>query len=197
MNRFLQRQPARPGKPQAGTAAVEFAVTAVIFFLFVFGILEIARILYVFNTIQEVTRRAAAAAVHVYPTDAAAIASLKQNAVFRDSPGALLMAPPVTDSHVRIDYLAYDLSVIPTGALPSCAARNRQICMADPHSGSCVRFVQVRICDPGNASACVAVRSQGVFPLVSLPLPIPKATTIALVETLGYRQSMSPCPPGS
>lgn len=196
MKRSFLRQPTRPRTSQAGTAAVEFAFTALIFFMFVFGILELARVMYVFNTLQEVTRRAAAAAVNVYPTNTAAIASLKQDAVFRSSSGALVLAPPVTDSWVRIEYLAYDLSVIPTSSLPSCAANNQQICMANPHSGSCIHFVQVRVCDPSDTSACIAAQSQAVFPLINFPISLPTAPTIATVETLGYQEGLPPCPPG-
>jgi hypothetical protein len=195
MDRSWQRHVVRPTTSQGGTAAVEFAIVALFFFMLVFGILEIARIMYVFNTLQEVTRRAAAAAVNVYPSDMAALASLKQDAVFRSSPGELLLAPPITDSYVRIEYLAYDLSVIPTSSLPSCAATNQQACMANPRSGSCIRFVQVQVCDPGNTSTCVAAQSQAMFPLINLSILLPKAPTISPVETLGYRQGISPCPP--
>ena len=66
MDRSLQRQTVPRRTSQAGTTAVEFAITSIFFFLLVFGILELARIMYVFNTLQEVTRRAAAAAVNVY-----------------------------------------------------------------------------------------------------------------------------------
>jgi hypothetical protein len=195
MDRSLQRQVARPLNSQAGTAAVEFAVVALFFFTLVFGILEIARIMYVINTLQEVTRRAAAAAVNVYPTDTAALASLKQDAVFRSSPGELLLGPPITDSYVRIEYLAHDLSVIPASSLPSCAATNQQTCMANPRSDNCIHFVQVQVCDPSNTSTCVSAQSHAMFPLVNLPIPLPKALTISPVETLGYKRGVSPCPP--
>lgn len=187
-------KPKRPRTPQSGTAAVEFAVIALVFFLFVFGILEVSRVMYVYNTLQESTRRAAAAAANVYPTDATAIAHLKQDAVFRTSPGQLFLGAPVSDSHIRIDYLAYDLSVIPANALPRCAAVNQQICMANPHSASCIHFVEVRVCDPNDTGTCVAAQSQGMFPLVSFPVPLPTAPTIVPVETLGYKQGVAPCP---
>jgi hypothetical protein len=185
----------RPRISQAGTAAVEFAIVALVFFLFVFGILEVARVMYVYNTLQESTRRAAAAAAQVYPSDTAAITRLKQDAVFRSSAGELVLGAPVSDSHIRIDYLAHDLSMIPAGALPTCAADNQKICMANPLSASCIHFVEVRVCDPANAATCVATRSRGMFPLVSLPVPLPTALTIVPVETLGYRQGVPPCTP--
>lgn len=185
---------------QAGTAAIEFALVAMVFFTFVFGIIEVSRLLFVFNALQEVTRRAAEAAVNVYPRDTDGIAQLKQWAVFRSSPGELVLGSPVSDGHVRLDYLAYDLSVIPKGAWPSCAAQNRQICMANPQSSSCIRFVQVRICDPAQADNCKRVVSRMLVPIVSLNVPLPRAETIAPVETLGYRAGTPPCgplPPGT
>ena len=45
---------------QRGVAAVEFALGSLLFFTFVFGVIELARALYVYSTMVEVTRRAAA-----------------------------------------------------------------------------------------------------------------------------------------
>lgn len=197
---FVTRRSRRIPCRQAGTAAIEFALASLVFFTFVFGIIEFSRLLFVLNTLQEVTRRAASAAVNVYPRDTETIALLKQSAVFRNSPGELMLASPVTDNHVRLDYLAHDLSVIPKGSWPSCAAQNRQICMANPNSPSCIRFVQVRICDPAQPDICNRVSSRMLVPLVSLSLPLPRAETIAAVETLGYHAGTPPCsplPPGT
>lgn len=181
---------------QRGSVAIEFALVAIIFFTFVFGIIEIARLMFVYNTLQEVTRRAAAAAANVYPKDASAIAALKQAAVFRNAPGELVLAPPVTDQHVRIAYLTHDLQVIPEAAWPSDAAQNRQICMGNPHAANCIRFVQAQVCDTGTADACNPVRSQMILPLIDLRLPLHKATTITPVGSLGYVAGTPPPPCG-
>jgi hypothetical protein len=173
---------------------VEFALLCVFFFGLVFGIIEFARLMYVYNTLQEVTRRAAAAAVNIYPRDTANITLLKQHAVFRTSPGLLPFAEPVSDSFVRIEYLAHDLSVIPPASWPSCAAQNQMICMADPNSPSCIRFVQVRVCDPGTTDSCVPASYETILPFVKLPAELPTAPTISPVETLGYKAGTPPCP---
>lgn len=191
----MPRPSSRLPRRQTGTAAIEFALVSLVFFSFVFGIIEVSRLLFVFNALQEVTRRAAAAAVNAYPRDTDTIAQIKQAAVFRNSPGELVLGSPVSDNHVRFDYLAYDFSVIPMGSWPSCAAQNRQICMANPKSSSCIRFVQVRICDPARANDCYRVSSSMLVPLVSLSVPLPKAETIAPVETLGYHAGTAPCGP--
>lgn len=188
-------RPKHPSTTRLGATSVEVALLSLVFFTLVFGIIEISRLLYVFNTIQEVTRRAAAAAVNVFPTDTAKIDKLKQHAVFRSSPGALVLAPPITDAHVRLEYLKYDLSVIPQGSWPSDAASNKQICDSNPHASSCIRFVQAELCDPGDTSTCKAVLSQMMVPLFDLQVQLDKATTIAAVETLGYVLGTPPTAP--
>lgn len=181
-------------KRQDGAAAVEFALLALIFFTFVFGIIELARLLYVFNTLQEVTRRAAAAAAGVYATDSNATARVRQYAVFRNTPGELILAPPVTDEHIRLEYLRFDLSVIPPGTLPADAAANRGLCMMDPHAANCIRFVQAQVCDPAESGQCNPVRFQMLLPLIDLRMPLHKATTIAPIESFGYVPGTLPPP---
>lgn len=192
---------------QRGVSAVEFALLATVFFAVVFGIIEVARLLFVFNTLQEVTRRAAAAAVHVYPTDTAGIAQLRQAAVFRNNPGGLLLAAPVGDASLRIDYLALirdpdtlalTMTPIAAASIPNSAARNRQVCMANPNAANCIRLVRVSVCSaatvtPGGAD-CRAPTSQMLVPMLGMRIPLHKATTIAPVESFGYVPGDSPCP---
>lgn len=183
-------------RKEAGVAALEFSMLAVIFFMFVFGIIELARLLFVFNTLQEVTRRAAGAAASVYATDSAANARVRQYAVFRDTPGELILAPPITDEHIRLDYLRFDLTIIPVGNLPADAAANRGLCMMNPRAANCIRFVQARVCDPLEAGGCTPVRFQMLLPLVDLRMPLHKATTITPIESFGYSPgTLPPAPP--
>lgn len=176
----------RPLKTQAGTAAVEFALVAIIFFMFVFGVIELARLLFVYNTLHEVTRRAAAAAVNAYPRDADATAKVRQYAIFRNSPGDLMIANPITDKHIRLEYLRFDLTVIPEASWPDTAGANRQICMMNPRAPTCIRFVQVRVCDPAETGQCNRVTSQMLLPVINLRALFHLATTIVPVESLGY-----------
>lgn len=185
----------RPRKRQTGATAVEFALLAMIFFTLTFGIIEVTRLLFVFNTLQEVTRRAAAAGVNVYPSETTRIAQLRRNAIFRTTPGELLLASPVTDDHIRLDYLRFDLSVIPTASLPESAAANKQLCMLNPRGSSCIRFVQARVCDPEEADECLAVTSRMLLPFLDLRVPLHKATTIATAESLGYVPGTPPPAP--
>lgn len=185
---------------QAGTTAVEVALLAGLFFTLVFGAIEMARIMYVFNTLQEVTRRAAAAAVNVDPRDSEAISKIKQNAVFRDSPGELTLGSPITDNHVRIDYLALTraadgstkMEPVNETSWPTCPGQNRQICMSNPNSPNCIRFVRVQVCDPAESGACDAVPSTLAIPTINFTVKLPRATTIVPAESLGYMPGMAP-----
>ncbi|MDT1883665.1 pilus assembly protein, partial [Acinetobacter baumannii] len=63
-----------PGRTrQQGVAAMEFSLVAIVFFLMFFGMLELTRAMYIVNTLQEVTRRAAALAANSDFSDAAAM----------------------------------------------------------------------------------------------------------------------------
>lgn len=183
---LARRKGWRPLTNQAGTAAVEFAMVAIIFFTFVFCVIELARLLFVFNTLHEVTRRAGAAAVNAYPRDADAIDTVRQYAILRSAPGGLVLADPITDKHIRLEYLRFDLSVIPRASWPNDAGANRQICMMNSHAPTCIRFVQVRVCDPAETGQCNPVTSQMLLSLINMRVPFHRATTIVPVESLGY-----------
>ncbi len=182
-----------PTSRQRGAFAVEFALVALFFFTLVFTIIEVSRALYMWNTLQEVTRRAARAATVTDFSDAAAMDRIRQRAVFRDSAGGLTLGNPITDQHVRIDYLALqsdassNLSQVPIAqaSMPRCPARNRLVCTKDSGDAGCVRMVRVRICAPG-AATCARVPYETLLPFVNFNMNYPVATTIMRAESLGY-----------
>lgn len=183
---------------QAGSVAVEFALVAIIFFTIVFGTLELARFEYLLNTLQEVTRRAAAAAANADYRDSAAMSAVRSGAVFRDSPGPLGLGDPVTSDHVTIDYLSvsktsWDLDHMST--LPACPAGNKSNCMTDPHAGNCIRFVRARICASMDAEGnCNRLPYQMVFPFLDLSgIRLPTAETIVPAGSLGATMGSLPC----
>lgn len=193
INRSSRLNPA-PSK-QHGVAAIEFAMVAIIFFLLFFGIVELARAMYLCNTLQEVTRRATALAVNTDFSDAAAMQVVRERAVFRSSPGILALGDPITDQHVKIDYIHIPLnSTVPTpiaGALPADPRENRLNCARDLHAANCIRLVRVRICLPGdNGSACTPVPYKALVSLIPFSFPLPLSTTIATAETLGMPPGM-------
>ncbi|MFC5478255.1 TadE/TadG family type IV pilus assembly protein [Massilia suwonensis] len=186
---------------QRGGAAVEFALVVIILLTLIIGIMELARAMYICNTLQEVTRRAAALAANTDFSDAAAMQRVRERAIFRTAPGFLTFAAPVTDAHINIDYLAVTpdgasltASPIPKGSLPANPARNQEVCTGNPNDAACIRLVRVRICMPGGG--CDPVLYQSIASLVRIPFPLPQSTTIVTAETLGRPAGVAPAPCG-
>lgn len=194
--------PLPSSKRQRGVAAVEFSLVLVIFLAFVFGVLELARAMYVINTLEEVTRRAASAASNTNFRDVSALNNIRIQSVFRSNPGVLALADPVKDTNVVIDYLSLSrgadgsltMTPIPNGALPSCPASNRLTCLANPNDPSCIQFVRARVCVSDSSGNCTPVPYQMLFPFVNFPLQLPTAVAIVPAASLGYRVGNFPCP---
>ena len=184
---------------QAGVAAVEFSLVVLIFLTIIFATLELARVEYLMNTLMEVTRRAAAAAANANFKDTTALQDIQAQAVFRTSAGPLALGTPVTADNVTIDYLSVSkdtLDLQHMTSLPSCPARNRWNCTADPNGDNCIRFVRARVCasmdDAGN---CQPLSYQQLFPFFDLSgWHIPVAETIVPAGSLGYTVGSMPCP---
>ena len=184
-----------------GALTVEFGVIAMLFFSLLFAVMEVARAMYLLATLQEVTRRAAALAAVSDFSNPAVMDQVRQSALLRSGPGTLMMGQPVTDAHLRIDYLALlrdgggelALTPIASGSLPACPARARLNCIADPNGASCIRFVRVRLCAP-NGNNCDAVNYQPIMPLFGIAGALPAATTIARAESLGLQAGSPMCP---
>ena len=110
-----------------------------------------------------------------------------------------ILGAPVTDEHIRIDYLALSgaggtMSEIPAASLPSCPANNRVTCMQNPYGPSCIRLVRARLCDPADTGQCVRVAYQPLFSFIAVPLSLPSAPAVMTVETLGAPPGRAPCP---
>lgn len=185
-----------------GAYVVEFALVIPLFLFFTYGVLELTRAMYLFNTLEDVTRHVADLAAYTDFTNESAKNTIRQTALFRTSPGTLMLGAPITDAHIRIDYLAaarggdnsVTLTEIPAATLPACPATNRIICMNNPNDPGCIRFVRIRICDPSDASDCKGVPYKMIVPLVDLGLTMPAMTKITPAETLGFTPGMATCP---
>jgi hypothetical protein len=180
---------------QRGVAAVEFAICGIIFFMLVFGIIELARAMYICNTLQEVTRRAASFAANTNFSNPTAMQRLRERAIFRESPGLLMLADPISDEHIKIDYLSLPVSAtVPiafAGGLPANPEQNRENCMTDPNGAQCIRLVRVRICMP-ESNDCDAVPYKTLVSFIPLPFGLPISTTVVHAETLGLPPRLPP-----
>jgi hypothetical protein len=173
---------------QKGAAAVEFALLAIILFVFIFGTIELARIVYLWSTMTQVTSQVARGAAMTNPKDGVAWTAMLRRAMFLTTPGQtkLALGGDIGPGHLKVDYLKYDAETI-AAAAPLCPAQNTVNCLNDPHGASCVRFVRVRLCNPDNPG-CTKVVYQPLAPLPGinkLSVNMPWFTAIVPIGTMG------------
>lgn len=171
------------GGSQCGAATVEFALVAVIFFSLLFGIVEFGRGLFVWNSIQEVTRYVARESVTCWRTD--------WNAM-KDSRGLMGMsslpaAPELGSGSISIEPLRRaDMVVLTGNDLPGSVDENASNCMKPDGVGTpqnCIGFVRVKV----NASFTPLIGTLLWFPLQ--PIPLPPSTVVMPAESLGLMRS--------
>lgn len=111
----MQRQMSK--QRQKGLTTVEFAIIGTVFFMVLFGIIEMGRALFVVNTLTEATRRGARMAA-VCPVGDSAPASA---AVFDDGSGNSAVVYGLTTGNIEIDYLDSNGTVLsnPTASFGS------------------------------------------------------------------------------
>lgn len=179
-----------PGtRKQRGVAAVEFGMLAMLFFTFVFGVIELARALYMWSSMVEVTRRAARSAAYSDFSSSADMAALRSRAIF-EHVGGLPLRGDISASNLNIDYL--NGSLVPV-APPACPAQNYAICNTDPEAASCIRFVRVRLCTESSGAGCGRVDYVPImgnfFPGAALRYPT--FATVTPAGSLGFTPGAS------
>lgn len=94
---------------QRGLTTVEFAIIGTLFFVVLFGVIEMGRALFVVNALTEATRRGARMAA-VCPVGDPAPASA---AVFDNGGGGSTVVYGLTTANIEIDYLDSSGNVLP------------------------------------------------------------------------------------
>lgn len=161
---------------QLGVAAVEFALVCLLFFTLLFSILEFGRLLFVFNTMQEVTRSAAHEATLSWIDQSAAI---KRKALFGGS--AIPAGAEVTAANILIEYLNKAGNVIT--AFPTDPSDNLSACNDSSRVQSCIDSVRVSIVDK-NGGGVLYAPMVNLFGFLRIRLPISTVTVHA--ESLGF-----------
>lgn len=177
---------------QRGATAVEFAIGATAFLMLVFGMIEVARAMYLWNTLASATRVAARAAAITDFNDATAMSGLLDRAVFKSVEGDLPMGDGIDGTYLQVDYVQSD-GRTRVSPMPRCPAENVVECTRDPEGSSCIRFVRVQLCAaaPAADGSCAApvpfepmLAFEGLFPKGVMKYPTFAAVTPA--GTLGY-----------
>jgi Flp pilus assembly protein TadG len=163
----------RPYAPrrQHGAAAVEFALIAMIFFTLLFGALELARMMYVYNSLQEITRRAAREMTVRWISDEATAKTL---ALFGGS--SLPGGAEITSSNIVIEYLAADGTAVST--FPSDPSDNLSACGDATRTASCIFSVRVSI-NTVNYSPMLSLFSY-------LNITMPSSSVTMHAESMGF-----------
>lgn len=156
---------------QRGAAIVEFALICMLFFTLVLGIIELGRMLYLYNTMQEVTRRGAREAVIRWVDEGATIKSL---ALFGGS--TLPAAPELTTSNVTIKYLNAAGNEVTN--LPLDAGDNMSACNDALRVNDCIYSVSVSL---DNVTFVPLV---SLFGMLNIAMPTTKVVMYA--ESLGF-----------
>jgi hypothetical protein len=152
---------------QRGLTSVEFSIVGLVLFIILFGAFEMARMLWVYNALDEVTRRGARMAAVCQLNDPA----IQQVAIFNTSgdTGASALIPGLTTANIELNYLDLDGNVL-----------------ADPvASFTDIEFVQVAI---------TGFQHQVLIPTLFWSQNTPPFRTTLPRESLGVsREGFTPC----
>lgn len=186
-------------KTARGVAAVEFALVMIPFILLLLGAIEFGRLLYLWNTVQEVTRRAARLAVVSKFKPDSELEKIRKYAVFGSPDGGSVVLPAgheIGNANIVILYLRNADGDLVT-SLPDDAGDNKSACLDAKRVNSCIRFVEV--CVSKKKNSCAAADRVSFVPMVSLfsqsgpfstdltGLKIPLSTVRMPAESLGLR----------
>ncbi len=156
---------------QRGAAAVEFGLLCLVFLSIVLGILELGRMLYLYNTMQEVSRRGAREAVIRWVDQGTAI---KTEALFGGT--SVPAGAEITASNIVIRYLNAAGNEVST--LPASPADNMSACSDITRTDQCIYSVSVAL---ENVTYVPMVK---LFTFLNIALPVAKVTMHA--ESLGF-----------
>lgn len=155
---------------QRGVVAIEFALVGMfVFFPLVLMLVDAGRALFIYNTIQEVTRSAAREA-SIRWVDKGSV--IKNIALFggTSAPGA----PEITTANITIDYLNAT-SDTPIASLPSSPGDNMSACADVGRANQCIDRVKVSV---------VGVTFKSLTGIADIAMP--ESTVILHAESMGF-----------
>ena len=144
---------------QKGSTTVEFAIVGVLFFIILFGIIEMGRALFVWNGLADITRRAARLAAVCPPNDPDITRVAIYNAVTDGSDSSVISGLDPAD--VKLSYFTSSMAPAPSPATTGF---------------SNVRYVQASI---------DGYTHQMLIPTFNITLTPPDFATTVPVESLG------------
>ncbi len=145
---------------QKGTTTVEFAIVGALFFLILFGIVEIGRLLFVWNGLADISRRAARIAAVCPPNDPDITRVAIYNAVTDGSDSSVISG--LNPADVKLSYFTSDMTPVLSPETPT--------------GFSSVRYVQASI---------EGYTHKMLIPTMNITLTPPDFATTVPAESLG------------
>lgn len=161
---------------QRGVASVEFALVCGVFLLIVFGIFELARLMYVHNTLQEVTRRAAREMTVRWIDQ---VDEVRAIALFGGA--SLPGGAEVTAESIRIEFLNPEGTAVTL--FPEDASDNLSACGDAERVASCIYSVRVSI--DGDSDILYSPMIS-LFSVVFDGLVLPSSSVTMHAESMGF-----------
>ncbi len=164
-------------KRQSGAAIVEFAIIGGLLLAFIYAIFEFGRMMFVYNTMQEISRRGAREATVRWVSDSAAI---KNVALF----GATTLpgGPEITQSNIFIRYLRSN-GIDEVTTTPLDAGDNMAACNDVTRTAECIMYVEVSV---KNVEYKPLIFKAGAVTASRPTNAMPQATTVVYAESLGF-----------
>jgi len=168
---------------QHGVVAVEFALLTLFIFLPVLlALFEVSRYMYLYNTMQEITRRAAREAVIRWRSSADTTAILNV-AMFNSAQVPGTNANEITADNIEITYWNAESPSQQVTSFPSDAADNLSACNDALRKANCIAYVQVRM---ANVTFKPFIGDSKLFHSNLLNIPMPESTVMMYAESMGF-----------
>ena len=172
-------RPITSNSRQRGVAAVEFALLSLfVFFPLLLALIEVSRYMFLYNTIQEVKRRAAREA-SIRWISSADQNIIKRKAMFGRS--NVPAGPEITADKISITYWNASGSEVTTAPLD--AGDNMSACNDALRTLQCIYAVKVEI-DDVDFQPWIA--PSGLFNSDTLKITMPRSTVYMPAESLGF-----------
>jgi hypothetical protein len=169
---------------QRGAAIVEFAIIFALFIAFIYAIFEFGRMLFIYSSMQEISRRGArAAAIHSIATPIADRKNeIRKLALF----GAEMFpgGPEIGYSNVSVRYLRADkVTEITDDKIPVDAGDNLSACVDATRSDVCIKYIEVSV---QGVSFTPLIFKAGAMKADKTAHAMPDSTVIVYAESLGF-----------
>lgn len=174
---------------QSGVTIIEFAIIALfVLFPLLLAIMEFGRTFYLWNTVQEVTRKAAREAV-VRNFSIDEVGKIQKKSVFHpENASAATVGLPaaaniIKNSNVKITYLQAD-GVNEVNPYPEDPADNISACSDVTRQGSCIKFVRAEVCTGNPCVGISYIPMLGLFSFLGVKIPV--SSVVMPAESLGF-----------